>query len=604
MITQTKPSHAMHIVWFFLRRHFGIYGFLAALGLLIGVLEAVNLAVFIPMLDSLVGATPAGDHGGEGLLIQWVAKLIHFMPVHDQFIAAGSLFLGLTLLKGALSLWHEYLVSDASGEILQRYRNELIERYRFASLAYLDQQRTGALIYNLSTPPIMLSKLLYMLPRIMIDFLRFFFVLALLFYMQPMATLGFVLGGAVLYLLVSRPLSRYTYQIATTRRASEQEMSAVSTEWLYGLRPIRTANADAHWIDVFSEKNKVSRFAYVRMSFLLASPRHVFELLAFSGLFIGMMVSYWQNPSEFATKVATISFFAMGLVRVLPSVSALARAPLDVRTVLPDVENLHMILKGMPTDEKNGTQKFTGLHDSIRLDHVSVEFPGREKALSDITLNISKGQVVAFVGSSGAGKTTLLNVLIGAQQVSTGNVVYDRHNLTELDKASLLQRIGYVGQDVLLFHGTIRQNIAYFKDDVPHTAIAEAASMAEISDFIESLPDKYESLVGEGGVNFSGGQAQRLAIARAIVHKPDILVLDEATSALDGASEKGVVHALQHASENRTVIMVTHRLVTARWANTIYVMDQGSIVESGSWDELIQDKNGVFYKMCLEQHLI
>ena len=380
-------------------------------------------------------------------------------------------------------------------------------------------------------------------------------------------------------------------------------MSAVSTEWLRGVRPIRTAAAEAHWIDNYSLKNEVSRSSYIKTTFLLASPRHVFELIAFSTLFIGMIVSYLSSPSSFSTQVATIGFFAMGLVRVLPSFATLARTPLDIKTMLPDVENLYGILKHLPEKDSDGAVQFSNLKKVISLESVSVEHQDRERALDDVSLDIIKGQIVAFVGSSGAGKTTMLNVLIGAQQPTAGKVIYDDFNLSDLNKSSLLKNIGYVGQDVLLFHGTIKQNIAYFKD-LPIQAIKKAAETAEISNFIDSLPKGYDTMVGEAGVNFSGGQAQRLAIARAIVNNPEILILDEATSALDTSSEKMVVEALQHASENRTVVMVTHRLSTVKWADKIYVLNAGKIVEFGSWIELSSNQNTLFYKMCSEQQVL
>lgn len=603
MNKQTKEAGISKIILFFLKRHIAIYSTLMLLGIVIGVLEAVNLAVFIPMLDNLVGSAPSGAEGSEKYLMQALYWLLRLFPTEDKFVSAGILFLLLTVIKGALSLWHEYLVALASGNVLKQYRQELIERYRDAPLAYFDQQRTGALTYNLNMPPIMLSKLLYTLPRALIDFLRFFFVMVLLFYMEPKITMEVTLFALILYFVVSRPLSRYTYKLSLLRRSAEQEMSAVSTEWLRGVRPIRTAAAESHWIDGYSVKNEVSRSSYIKTTFLLASPRHVFELIAFSALFIGMILAYLRAPHAFSSQVATIGFFAMGLVRVLPSFATLARTPLDIKTMLPDVENLYTILNSLPDKENDGAIQFSNLKKAISLEAVSVEYEGRGKSLDNVSLNILKGQVVAFVGSSGAGKTTLLNVLIGAQQPSDGRVIYDDFNLSTLNKLSLLKNIGYVGQDVLLFHGTIEQNIAYFKN-LPMRAIKKAAEIAEISSFIEGLPNGYKTMVGEAGVNFSGGQAQRLAIARAIVNNPEILILDEATSALDTSSEKMVVEALQHASQNRTVVMVTHRLSTVRWADKIYVLNAGKIIESGSWAELTNNTYSQFYKMCNEQQVL
>lgn len=597
---KSLSMNSFQIIWFFLKRHLGIYSALAVLGLVIGVLEAVNLAVFIPMLDNLVGASPTNAAGGEKHLMTVLNAIIAFIPVDDRFIAAGLLFLGLTITKGLLSLLHEYMVALASGNILQQYRAELISRYRDAPLSYFDQERAGSLIYNLNMPPVMLSKLLYTLPRAFIDFLRFFFVMLLLFYMEPEITIGITVFGLILYMAISKPLSKYSYKLSAIRREAEQDMSAVATEWLRGIRPIRTASAESHWVDGYAVRNEKSRSSYVKTSFLLASPRHVFELMAFSALFIGMIVAYWQDPTNFASQVATIGLFAMGLMRVLPSFATLARTPLDIKTMLPDVQNLYGIFHKLPEREVEGAIEFKRLTNGISVDCISVIHEGRAKALDKVSLEIPKNKVVAFVGASGAGKTTLLNALIGAQPLSSGKVLYDAVDISELNKASLLTRVGYVGQDVLLFHGTIQQNISYFKD-IPLTDIKRAASMAEISDFISSLPSGYDTMVGEAGVNFSGGQAQRLAIARAIVHNPDILILDEATSALDATSEKMVVTSLQHASENRTVIMVTHRLSTVKWSDIIYVLDNGAIVESGSWKELSSNTAGRFYQMCREQ---
>tara|TARA_B110000902_G_scaffold267188_1_gene358955 strand:+ start:10342 stop:12156 length:1815 start_codon:yes stop_codon:yes gene_type:complete len=604
MNKQVSKTSTFNIIVFFMKRHIKIYSLLAMLGLVIGLLEGLNLVVFLPMLNNLVGASPPAHNAESGVLLGFVNTILHYIPIKDGFLAAGSLFLFLTILKGVLSLLHEYMAAHASGAILKQYRQELINRYKNASLSFFDTERAGGLLYNLNMPPIMLSKLLYMMPRAFIDFLRFFFVMVVLFYTSPVITLSMIAFGATLYLVGSRPLTKVSYKLSLARRSAEQEMSAVATEWLRGIRPIRTAGADKHWVGIFSEKNEISRYSYVKTSFLLASPRHVFELIAFSALFIGMMVAYWRAPDAFATQVATIGFFAMGLARVLPSFATLARTPIDIRTMLPDVENLYSIFKTLPEKEMDGVVVFNGLQSKITLKNVSVEHVGRVKALDNISLSIPKGKVVAFVGSSGAGKTTMLNTLIGAQSLSTGQVDYDANTLEELNKASLLSQVGYVGQDVLLFHGTVRENIAYFKKDISLDAIKSAANMAQISDFIESLPDGYDSVVGEGGVNFSGGQAQRLAIARAVVNNPDILILDEATSALDSTSEKMVVEAIQHVSQNRTVIIVTHRLATVKWANIIYVLNKGRLEEFGSWVDLTKNKLSYFYKMCREQGIL
>ena len=234
----------------------------------------------------------------------------------------------------------------------------------------------------------------------------------------------------------------------------------------------------------------------------------------------------------------------------------------------------------------------------IAAENVGVDFPGRGNALASASVAISRGSSAAIVGASGSGKSTLLNALLGIQPLSDGRVTYDGTDLKLFDRASLLRKVGYVGQDVVLFHGSVRDNISFFRTQIPPERVTVAARLANIHDFIESLPSGYDSQVGERGVNFSGGQAQRLAIARALIHDPEILVLDEPTSALDSTSEQVVLQALQQASNNRTVILVTHRLSTVKWVDAIFVLHEGRVVETGDWQQLMENPHGRLRAMC------
>jgi ABC-type bacteriocin/lantibiotic exporter with double-glycine peptidase domain len=294
----------------------------------------------------------------------------------------------------------------------------------------------------------------------------------------------------------------------------------------------------------------------------------------------------------------------MGLVRVLPSIAALARAPLEIRNALPDASYLHVALRDGAAAARGGTVPFQNLRQAIRAERVSVDFGERGPALRELSVEIPRGSVCGFVGPSGSGKTTLLNVLIGVQPPSAGKVFYDSTDLAVLDHASLLRGVGYLGQEVLLFHGSIRDNISFFREDVSLERVRRAAQVAGIEAFIDALPERYDTHVGERGINVSGGQAQRIALARALIHDPEILVLDEPTSALDSFSEQSVLQALKAAARGRTVIMVTHRLGAVNWADTLHVLEAGRIVESGSWTDLTARPDGRFRAMCAEQRLL
>jgi ABC-type multidrug transport system fused ATPase/permease subunit len=217
-----------------------------------------------------------------------------------------------------------------------------------------------------------------------------------------------------------------------------------------------------------------------------------------------------------------------------------------------------------------------------------------------VEFNIEAGQQVAFVGTSGAGKSTIASLILGFYKPVDGQILFDGIPMDQISIGELRTQIAYVPQDILLFGGSIRENIAYGKPEATENEIIEAAQKAFAMEFIDQFPEKFETIVGERGVKLSGGQRQRIAIARAILRDPSILILDEATSSLDSASESIVQAALDNLMKNRTSIVIAHRLSTIRNADNIYVLDKGCIKESGTHAELLNN-NGLYQSMVTLQ---
>ena len=228
--------------------------------------------------------------------------------------------------------------------------------------------------------------------------------------------------------------------------------------------------------------------------------------------------------------------------------------------------------------------------------NVSFEYEQNKSILKNINIDIKKGQTVAFVGSSGSGKSTIANLLLRFYDVNSGEILVDGTDIKNLTLESLRDKIGVVSQDVFLFNDTVKYNIAYGKLDAGDEEIENAAKAANAHKFISAMPDGYNTLIGERGMKLSGGEKQRIAIARAMLKNPPILVLDEATSALDSESEKLVQEAIETLMKNRTVILIAHRLSTVKNADQIIVIDKGTVVERGKHQELL-DKNGVYAKL-------
>jgi subfamily B ATP-binding cassette protein MsbA len=234
---------------------------------------------------------------------------------------------------------------------------------------------------------------------------------------------------------------------------------------------------------------------------------------------------------------------------------------------------------------------------SIEFRGVSFQYTRGDIVLADINLVIRRGEVVAIVGPSGSGKSTLVDLVPRFYDPTSGSIVIDGHDLRSLDLKSLRDKIGIVTQETILFNDSVRNNIAYGLDDCPMERIIAAAKAANAHGFIMEMPNAYESVIGERGVKISGGERQRLALARAILKNPPILILDEATSALDTESEILVQEAIEHLMAGRTSIVIAHRLSTVQHADRIFVLEAGRIVEVGKHDELLMNSQGLYRKL-------
>ena len=253
-------------------------------------------------------------------------------------------------------------------------------------------------------------------------------------------------------------------------------------------------------------------------------------------------------------------------------------------------------LKNESSEIGNGNIEFKKLENKIELKDVSFSYVDDFNVLNNVDLTIETGQTTAIVGSTGSGKSTLIKLLLRLYEINNGSISYDSNSLKDIELSSLREKIGLVSQDVFLFEGTVIENIAYGDLNASESEVWNAAQKSEADEFINNLPQKEKTIVGERGQKLSGGQRQRISIARAILKNPEILILDEATSSVDNETEAAIQRSLDILKKNRTVIVIAHRLSTVRNADIIYVLENGSVVESGNHDSLL-DIEGVYSKL-------
>ena len=253
-------------------------------------------------------------------------------------------------------------------------------------------------------------------------------------------------------------------------------------------------------------------------------------------------------------------------------------------------------LKNESPEIGNGDIEFKKLENKIELKDVSFSYVDNFNVLNNVDLTIETGQTTAIVGSTGSGKSTLIKLLLRLYEINNGSISYDSNSLKDIELSSLREKIGLVSQDVFLFEGTVIENIAYGDLNASESEVWNAAQKSEADEFINNLPQKEKTIVGERGQKLSGGQRQRISIARAILKNPEILILDEATSSVDNETEAAIQRSLDILKKDRTVIVIAHRLSTVRNADIIYVLENGSVVESGNHESLL-DIDGVYSKL-------
>ena len=253
-------------------------------------------------------------------------------------------------------------------------------------------------------------------------------------------------------------------------------------------------------------------------------------------------------------------------------------------------------LKNESSEIGNGNIEFKKLENKIELKDVSFSYVDNFNVLNNVDLTIETGQTTAIVGSTGSGKSTLIKLLLRLYEINNGSISYDSNSLKDIELSSLREKVGLVSQDVFLFEGTVIENIAYGDLNASESDVWNAAQKSEADEFINNLPQKEKTIVGERGQKLSGGQRQRISIARAILKNPEILILDEATSSVDNETEAAIQRSLDILKKDRTVIVIAHRLSTVRNADIIYVLENGSVVESGNHESLL-DIDGVYSKL-------
>jgi len=561
---------------------------MVSLFLVQAIIEVIGVTSVVPFMA--IAAQPERIRSNPTL--HWLYSNLHIQSNQDFVALAGVgvlALLGLTNFVSAATTWYSsryfsWLTVELSTRLLNSYLSRSYQWFLSHSFAVLNQAISET---HLLSNAILLSAL-RLLSRMAVTVM---IVIILLFADPIIAVTSFVLLGGS-YLLIYLKVRRKLFSLSYQKRCAEVQRFKISKEAIEGVKAVILQNRKSHFLDQFRKHSEAANSINHRLTFTSEAPRYILEFLALGSVII-IVVVLFRVKGDIRAALPILTLYTFSAYRLLPALQQSFSYITSIKVHQLIIPNIYRYLSD-PTGllpETSGDEAALDFQRGLRLKNISFAYPGNANTvLHDIEIDIAKNSSVAFVGPTGAGKSTIIDLVLGLLHPTQGSIQIDD---TPLDRENIRQwqrNLGYVPQDIYLTDDTIRANIAFA---IPEKAIDDAqvehaARLANLHDFILSLPQGYQTVVGDRGVRLSGGQRQRIGIARALYSDPSVLVLDEATSALDSITERAVIEAVSNLAAKKTIIMIAHRLTTVRGCDQIYLLENGRVAAIGTYDELIQ----------------
>ncbi len=591
-----KKYSTLEAIWFFVKPYKLHVLMLLGLFLLVGALEAATIAAVYPILSAVFDPGTVQSN----IIFSMFDKMAGLLPIEDTIISYIALFMTLALLAFAVKLISVNYRIRFAATLVMKNQTDIFTKLIRADYQYYIDHKQGELIYNTVTAPQQLSTLMFGVTEFISQILLSISVFLLLFSLSWQGALVvLILGIGYQY------FSRYTgkkvsYQAAKNEVEATRDSNVVLNEAISGIKQIKVFAIGEDWADKFSKTVIKRWYHFKRRAVWSQTPPVVLILVMYLAIGIVALVIKITVPGSFMELIPIFGAFALAVFRLVPFTISIGGTIMGIMSALPDCEIVHAIQSEKISFIEDGEKEFDSFNSDIRFEDVSFHYKGRKKTLGGISVVFEKGKTTAIVGRSGSGKTTIINLMLRLFEVNQGEIKIDGFNIKEYKLSSLLKNIGFVSQDTFILNDTIRNNIAFGFNGYSPEEVIKAARYADAHDFITELPDGYDTFVGDKGMRLSGGQAQRIAVARAMIREPEILIFDEATNNLDNISELAVQQAIEELSKDHTVIIIAHRLSTIANAGKILVLANGQVIEQGTHKELM-DKKEAYWELYQSQ---
>ena len=527
--------------------------------------------------------------GANTIFVQEKSVILRVLPL----LAAGLLIM---YIIQALCKYYVNCQGHVMGAMMERdMRRELFEHYEKLSFSYYDNNNSGQMMSRLVSDLFDISEFAHHGPEnlfiSLIKIIGSFVFLTVINWRLAIPLFVIV----IVMVIFSSIQSKKMHATFLDNRKKIGDINARLQDTLSGIRVVQS---------FANEEIEKKKFAVSNENFLVSKKENYRCMGSFSAwniffqglMYLTVLVFGGYLISQDKMEPADLAMYALYIGIFVSPIQILVELTEMIQKGLSGFRRFSAIMETEPDiEDAEDARELTNVKGDVNYDHVTFRYNDDDPVLSDVSFSIPAGRSIALVGPSGGGKTTICSLLPRFYELTGGKITIDGEDIKEFTLQSLRKNIGIVQQDVYLFCGTVRENIAYGKPDASDEEIIEAAKNANIHDFIMSLPDGYDTFVGERGTRLSGGQKQRISIARVFLKNPPILILDEATSALDNESERHIQKSLEELSKNRTTITIAHRLSTIRGADEIIVITENGISERGSHDELMKI-DGIYAK--------
>ncbi|MBW4557793.1 MAG: ABC transporter ATP-binding protein/permease [Trichormus sp. ATA11-4-KO1] len=550
--------------------------------------EGFSIGFLLSFLQNLTTPDAEPIQTGFAWFDTWV--LAAHTSAINRLYRISLLILLSTWMRAGFNYLSQIYTEMAQLLLADRLRKQIFEQLQGLPLSYFAKTRSGELINTITTEIERMrqwfSGAAFLMTRGMTAFVYFISMFLLSWQLSIISFLLFTLVGVGLSTLNAR-----AREASFSTSIANGNFTSIAMEFINGIRTVQAfATHDFERQRFYNASDKVvSTSTKVILTWALVRP--LAEAIA-STILIGMIIfAFTVFVVNGTLQVASLLTFFFVLFRVVPIVQDINGTRAHLSTLQGAADNIKELIR---TDNKyylqNGKIKFNKLQHSIDIVSVDFGYDAHTTVLNNITLSIEKGKTTALVGGTGAGKSTLIDLIPRFYDPTEGIVLIDGVNLRNFDIKSLRQKIAVVSQDTFIFNTSVWKNIAYGTPEANEAEIRQVAQLANALEFIEEMPEGFDTQLGDRGVRLSGGQRQRIAIARALLRDPEILILDEATSALDSMTERLIQDSIEKLSVGRTVIAIAHRLSTIAQAHKVVVLEQGRIIEQGNYQELLELK--------------